>query len=321
MASEEHLKLSHFIKSVHENLRADARILGAEEAWQKHTRDESKLLEYAQAMRKLATKHWESKPSSKIMSRINWVYNVCCEYFNRDDLQKYRLREKTIADKIEINMSITETSFTKPYKLLDVGSCYNPFSIFSEFQTTAIDIAPATASVYKCDFLNIFSSPKENIADAIDQYYFSENYYDIVVFSLVLEYLPTAHQRLLFCENAYKLLKPEGILFIITPDSKHIGANYKIMKTWKYLLAKMGFSRIRYEKLPHIHCMAFRKVLDSRVTKRWTTLHVEHNFYNSFVIPQDFNIIGESKSDNSFNEVSADSQSKTFLTELPFFVS
>ena len=32
--------------------------------------------------------------------------------------------------------------------LLDVGSCYNPFSQFDEFSVTAIDIAPA---VEVCD--------------------------------------------------------------------------------------------------------------------------------------------------------------------------
>jgi hypothetical protein len=31
----------------------------------------------------------------------------------------------------------------KALRLLDVGSCYNPFQFFSQFQVTAIDIAPA----------------------------------------------------------------------------------------------------------------------------------------------------------------------------------
>lgn len=319
MASAEHLKLSDYIKSVHENLRNETRVLGSDEAWQKHSKDEHTLLKYASAMRELATKHWESKPNSSTVSRIKWIYKVCCDYFNGDDLQKYREREEDIAGKIEIEFFF-QKCFTKPYRLLDVGSCYNPFSIFSEFCTTAIDIAPATDSVHKCDFLNVATTPYvQNKCKERYTNFLLENYYDVVVFSLVLEYLPTAQQRLLFCEKAYRLLKPEGLLCIITPDSKHVGANCKIMKTWKYLLANIGFSRIRYEKLPHIHCMAFRKSIDCRITQRWARLHPEHNYYDSFVIPQDFN---ETQQKEECKEAHSDIKDNTeLLLELPFFVN
>lgn len=317
MASSEHLKLSDFIKSVHENLRIETKVLGSDKAWQKHSKDEETLVKYAAAMRQLATKHWESKCNSG-SSRIRWIYDVCCEYFDGEGLQKHRKRERDIANKTEIELSFEEC-FTKPYQLLDVGSCYDPFSIFSEFQTTAIDIAPATASVHKCDFLEASTALyTEDECTETNSTLLSENYYDVVVFSLVLEYLPAAQQRLLFCEKAYTLLKPEGLLFIITPDSKHVGANYKIMKTWKYLLANIGFSRIRYEKLPHIHCMAFRKSIDCRLTKRWARLHPEHNYYDSFVIPQDFN---ETQQRKECKEAHSDIRDNTeLLLELPFFV-
>lgn len=289
MASQEQLELSHFIKSVHQNLRNEAKISDPNDAWLKHCKDEATLEKYAAAMQKLATKYWKSHSTSdaKATCRIDWIHKICCDYFNVDGLQKHRQREKDIAMKANITVPLLCTDFTKPYYLLDVGSCYNPFSVFPEFKTTAVDIAPATACVHKCDFLNVATT--NSACNKTKHLLLPENYYHIVVFSLVLEYLPSANQRLLFCEKAYKLLKPEGLLFIITPDSKHVGANFKIMKTWKFIMAKIGFSRITYEKQSHIHCMAFRKSISFKITQRWAELHKDHNFYNAFVIPQDFN--------------------------------
>ncbi|EDO39383.1 predicted protein [Nematostella vectensis] len=46
-------------------------------------------------------------------------------------------------------------SVDKKFPLLDVGSCYNPFSEFGEFHSVALDLQPATEKVYKCDFLKL----------------------------------------------------------------------------------------------------------------------------------------------------------------------
>lgn len=292
MASGEQLELSNYIKSVHEELRNQAKTYGAEKAWLKHNEAEEKLQKYAQAMKTLSTKYWEthSKSDPKVVSRIDWVYKFCCGYFEKGGFKCYREKEEQVAAKsgTGIQYNFCEELF-KPYRLLDVGSCYDPFGMFSEFKTVAIDIAPAVPQVYKCDFLKVPISTENVFFNSRNELVFlPENYFHIVVFSLVLEYLPSSDQRLLSCKKAYNLLKPEGLLFIVTPDSKHVGANFKIMKTWRYLLAELGFSRIKYEKLAHIHCMAFRKSLHCGVTQRWTKLHKDHNFYNAFVIPQDF---------------------------------
>lgn len=319
MASVEQLELSNFIKTVHENLRGDAKTLGANEAWLKHSKDEATLQRYAEAMRTLATKYWESHSASdpKAVSRIRWVHKVCCDYFDGNGLIKHREREKEIACKADFELSDVFTSVTKPYRLLDVGSCYNPFGAFNEFRTTAIDIAPATANVTKCDFLNVPVTRSSSETEKL--FSLPENYYHVIVFSLVLEYLPSAEQRLLFCKKAYKLLKTEGLLFIITPDSKHVGANFKIMKTWKFLLAEMGFSRIQYEKMPHIHCMAFRKSVDCRITQRWAELHRDHNYYGAFVIPQDFNASVVHKIEEPQLVQNNYENNGELLSELPYF--
>ncbi|GLH03387.1 S-adenosylmethionine sensor upstream of mTORC1 [Gryllus bimaculatus] len=69
--------------------------------------------------------------------------------------------------------------------------------------------------------------------------------------------------------TAYHILKPEGLLFIISPDSKHASANASLMRQWRICLAYLGFTRVVYEKLPHIHCMAFRKNCHVVASQQW----------------------------------------------------
>lgn len=296
MASPEQVKLSTFIKEVHLKLRRDTKILGKNEAWEKHCNNSDLLNKYAYAMETLSTVHWEKnncKIYSKATSRINWIYDFSNFYFKKGGKIIQRQRELNIY-KSHINISIDGKILEEPNQdemeklnLLDVGSCYNPFERFPVFEVLAIDIAPANEKVKKCDFLNVkvtnAANHKENNLHEI-----KKDHFDIVVFSLFLEYLPTSEQRFDCCKKAYDILKSEGILIIITPDSKHVGANAKIMKSWRCILAKIGFSRIKYEKLPHVHCMAFRKSLFKEVAQRWASIYRGDGF-QEFVIPQDFN--------------------------------
>ncbi|KAL3283818.1 hypothetical protein HHI36_017989 [Cryptolaemus montrouzieri] len=289
MACSDHIKLSTFIKSVHSNLREKSKSIGFQEAWKEHCRDEQTLEEYAKAMKELAISHWQNnfeKNNSKAISRVEWIYKYCLEYFYNDEakiqLLRQREREFEIASKMEILLEAILLTPEKCLKLLDVGSCYNPFARYDIFDVLAVDIAPSNPDVYKMDFLTT----------NIDGTGISENnlpieHFEIVVFSLFLEYLPTPDLRIQSCMKAYKLLKPEGLLFIITPDSKHVGANAQVMKSWRYILAKIGFSRVRYEKLSHIHCMAFRKSLDKRIAERWADLHENYKIYDKIYIPQE----------------------------------
>lgn len=87
------------------------------------------------------------------------------------------------------------------------------------------------------------------------------SFYDVVIFSLFLEYLPSPSQRLACCHKAYRLLKPGGILVLITPDSKHQNANAHLYKLWRLSLGFLGFSRVKYEKCKHFHGLLVRKAL------------------------------------------------------------
>jgi 25S rRNA (adenine2142-N1)-methyltransferase len=132
-----------------------------------------------------------------------------------------------------------------------------------------VDIAPGHPTVKKCDFINVKICQAQEIEKPIST--LPASFFDLVVFSLLLEYFPSKEARYKCCENAYQILKPGGILVIITPDSKHATANAPLMRQWRVSLATLGFWRVDYEKLHHLHCMVFRKACDPDFPKVWAT--------------------------------------------------
>ncbi|XP_038207382.1 S-adenosylmethionine sensor upstream of mTORC1 [Zerene cesonia] len=288
MASYEHKQLAQYLKDVHSNLRISAVTLGAKEAWARHCKNKDALLTYAEYMEKLATVFWEENygnEDSSATSRIQWSVELCNDYFIKKEFVKFSAKDFEISKKLNIQLSHKE-SFTETLQLLDVGSCYNPFRSYNLFNVLAIDLCPANQYVKECDFLNVHIGKEtivhENIIKELKQKSF-----DVITFCFLLEYIPSSDLRITACENAYKLLKPGGLLIISTPDSKHVGANCKLMKCWQYTLACLGFSRIRYEKLKHMHCIGFRKALHKDVAVRWATIHKKPFMDFSIHIPQD----------------------------------
>jgi SAM-dependent methyltransferase len=91
---------------------------------------------------------------------------------------------------------------------------------------------------------------------------FASGSFHVVVFSLLLEYLPTSRQRVQCCQQAWRLLTLDGLLVIVTPDSRRQHRNRRVAADWRRDIESIGFARWRYEKLEHVHCMAFRKVID-----------------------------------------------------------
>lgn len=316
MASEEHLRLSNEIKKVHKILRQNSRRIGHTQAWTAHLQKKRKLASYAQAMKKLALEHWEqnnSKAAQRLdqRSRIEWTIAYCRSYFTDPAVQTaLRAREERIliqsstpynaSEFLEANAKAVGRSDDERIVLLDVGSCYNPFGHCADFDVCAVDIAPAVETVYKCDFLNanvVANGERGFHVDDGEITAFAENAFDVVVFSLLLEYMPTSEQRVHCCEKAYQLLKKEGILIIITPDSRHCGVNAPLMKTWRYTLSRIGFNRIRFEKLEHITCMVFRKCWTQDIGQRWSELHKQPYMEHRIEIPQDSNAVEEEEDD------------------------
>ncbi|ELT89514.1 hypothetical protein CAPTEDRAFT_172681 [Capitella teleta] len=163
--------------------------------------------------------------------------------------------------------------FEGPIRLLDVGSCYNPFQQHSEFLAIGIDISPAVESVHQCDILSVelTQQPLQLAKDSLLTYFktlprvipqLPRCSFHVVVYSLLLEYFPARYQRWLCCQRAHQLLMRNGLLLIITPDSHAVHKNAAQMRAWKTAIESLGFRRWRYVKQEHLHCMAFRKTED-----------------------------------------------------------
>uniref|UniRef100_T1JBH3 Uncharacterized protein n=1 Tax=Strigamia maritima TaxID=126957 RepID=T1JBH3_STRMM len=206
-------------------------------------------------MHKLATQIWET---NNYFTRIDWCNKIAINYFRQGRMKEILTKERQLCSDCTLFASM-------PLYLLDVGSCYNAFDHYkNNYIILSLDLCPATKDVHECDFTKLIITRNE-----IDESYLSslphtishlnEETFSVVVFSLLLEYLPTPRHRWICCEKAYHLLKPEGLLFIVTPDSNHQNRNAAMIKSWKIALQHIGFVRINYEKLQHLHCMAFRK--------------------------------------------------------------
>ena len=114
-------------------------------------------------------------------------------------------------------------------------------------------------TVLKCDFLNVEVGDKPSHTVIEVRPHLCAEYYDVVVFSLLLSYMPCTKQRLTCCVNAHRVLRLHGLLLVVTPDSSHQNKHASLMTQWRHCIEAVGFHRWRYEKLTHLHCMAFRK--------------------------------------------------------------
>ncbi|XP_050424073.1 S-adenosylmethionine sensor upstream of mTORC1 [Adelges cooleyi] len=291
-AEYQHKQYAKFIKQCHLNLRLSSQEIGADEAWKKHCSDELLLKNYSSTMHQLASQFWDANNKQEITScRISWIAQNALKYFEDDFLHENE-REELLAKRFKVN--IVDDLCTKPdnpYYLLDVGSCYNPFKSYSFFKVLPIDIAPAFESVVKCDFLSVNIGAELSVTKNVC-YTLPFSSFDVVVFSFLLEYFPTPWQRYTCCEKAYSILKPAGLLIIATPDSSHATHNSKLMKNWKFALANLGFWRIKYEKLTHMHCMIFKKCKSKQIPLNWLhSMNLKNSSFESYItIPQDYRI-------------------------------
>nr|XP_027229614.1 S-adenosylmethionine sensor upstream of mTORC1-like isoform X2 [Penaeus vannamei] len=398
-------RLAEIVKGTHKRLRKRCRQGEDEdEVWKDHIQHEDVLRTYASAMHRLATNHWESTQVNT--SRVTWVNNAVIQYYQKGEMTRVTQKElrKLTHLGLEMECDTSDGCLQKEYnklQLLDVGSCYNPFSVYEHYEVTAIDLYPAQPSVKQCDFLDVEiaeeatpvkdkgkknskensesessleavettaseiakndvdevinfvekeqkSTPNSKSNEKIDTdldtaenvtsiskgesdadvkekeceemnkksdqsnsiRFLRKGFFDVVVFCLLLEYIPSPKQRFLCCEKAYNLLKPNGLLCIITPDSKHQNANVHLYKLWKITLGFLGFSRVKYEKLTHFHGMVFRKGLckkaweldadrelsnirNTNVKSRFETISYDKIKFEMY-IPQDFQELSDS---------------------------
>jgi len=281
MASVEQKGLAEDVKSVHRKLREQL-LEGGEpnEVWAKHMQDLATLDKYSKSMKSLATSYWEKSGEE---SRVEWVKNQVESYFWADGEEREKKRDQKrlirsqdnnregevvatgLLDKSQdlLNRTVVEAkSEITPLQVLDVGSCYNPFGEFENWQVLPLDIAPATPCVKFCDFLNVDLAPEtlvEDCGNRAEVKCLKRAGYHVVIFCLLLEYLPSADLRLKAVEKAVEALMEGGVLCIITPDSCHQARNSDQLSSWKLGLGLLGLSKVTYTKSKHFHGLVYRK--------------------------------------------------------------
>ena len=171
-------------------------------------------------------------------------------------------------------------SNNKRIRILDIGSCYNPFSscLNAElFEVSAVDLYPMHPSVFQCNFLDVEVGPKGSAPVTETQGNVSrcvrlpEGYFDAAVMSLVLSYLPTSEQRLSMIRKAQRLIvTPEencsirphfaGLLLIVEKESIFKSSSNQtvsgvsidnanggsLLQDWKEAISCTGFNLLKY---------------------------------------------------------------------------
>jgi len=284
MARIEQRALAEDVKAVHRKLREQLLEGGKEEeVWRNHIQDQETLDKYSESMKLLATSYWESSGEE---SRVQWVKKEVESYFwgggeareeRKDQKRLWRsegnAREEWAVEKAPSNGDCNLDYETldqenrkdvekAPLRVLDVGSCYNPFGEFEDWQVLPVDIAPATPCVRFCDFLSVELAAETLIQERnhkTEVKSLEAGGYHVVIFCLLLEYLPSAALRLQAVEKAVGSLKEGGLLCIVTPDSCHQARNSEQLSSWKLGLGLLGLSKVTYTKAKHFHGLVYRK--------------------------------------------------------------
>ena len=125
-----------------------------DEIWKQHCENDAVLESYSRSMQLLAEKGWGSwLDDSSNQSRVAWCRHFYCGYYIDDRASwesKLTTRNKKISKYHDLDDSVGAVNLTvERVRLLDVGSCYNPFAAFDETKTFALDLAPAVGVSFK----------------------------------------------------------------------------------------------------------------------------------------------------------------------------
>ena len=240
--------------------------------WIENVTNDETLEIYASSAELMGSKDW-------MIAGTEWMKNISLNfYYNKLGIKYYNKIIKTLQNNSKSNNnndnnnncndSYRQNPMTclkatdEKIKLLDIGSCFNPFKEFNEFEVTAVDLCPSNDSVHKCDFLDIIVTENIDLTLNINNSYkngfmkyFPINSFDVCVMSLVLSYLPCPKQRLLMIKNARKTLIYEnnkmGLLLIYEKCSiLHNNYYYTLfLKHWKQQICLLGFELLKYERV------------------------------------------------------------------------
>lgn len=254
------------------------------------------LTTYAGAAEKMKEKEW-------VQIGHLWMQDFATEYFINEQWKAFSMRAVRRAFKNLHGRGMTPVEreeLARQYlpqpcdivRLIDVGSCYNPFAANKRLQVTALDLCPRHPSVLRCDFLQLAIGPPQsepivefvvpdgcegsqtNPAGSPILMQLPENCADVVCMSLVLSYLPTYEQRanmvakarrLLICSEGedsrsqchIPLLPPQrrGLLLILEKASILNTTTHSplLLHCWKRAVANLGFELLTYKVLTAGH--------------------------------------------------------------------
>jgi len=221
------------------------------------------------------------------------------------------------------NYNMVELPLSCRMRLLDVGSCFNPFLRFDEFYSIGIDISPAVDTVYRCDFLHLDLGESIQVApDTMETMLHNlpptitrlpKQSFHVIVFSLLLEYFPAPYQRWICVQKAHDLLMTNGLLIVITPDSAPQHKNQGMIQSWRTAIEGLGFQRCRYEKQTHLHCLAFRRISSPSSLNLISDVNPDMLY-----IPQDFTVSSPgTASDEAMRSEEENSSLRHNFMELP----
>jgi hypothetical protein len=255
------------------------------------TSSSARLEAYAEAAVEMGSKAW-------VKSGMTWMEGQVTDYFVKGGAKRHHIKAIKRARGPGYCQSIQGTgdefnvmqdcvvSANVPVRLLDIGSCYNPFRTCpsaSLMDVTAVDLYPAQpwdmGNVYACDFLDLEvgrhgAAPVFDDDDGVRRLrQLPGETFDVATISLVLSYLPTPEQRVAMLRKARDLLNrksdPEngkypGVLLLMEKASM-IGINQRCspyLRHWKDVISACGFQPITYQLLGEgrskFHCFAYR---------------------------------------------------------------
>ncbi len=117
---------------------------------------------------------------------------------------------------------------TKGATLLDVGCSYGFFMKLAEesgYKVYGIELN-RDANIYCKEKLNL-----KVFCGGINQVVFSDNYFDVITALEVIEHVQDLKG---FITNVRRMLKPGGILYLVTPDRRSLSARLLGRKWWSY---------------------------------------------------------------------------------------
>ena len=103
----------------------------------------------------MGTKKW-------VRVGLEWMECKMMEFFTRGGARKAFIKSLRKDGTCKISQSVLSTSDDlikhRKIKVLDIGSCYNPFAKCKSkdaLDITALDLKPAAEGVLQCDFLDV----------------------------------------------------------------------------------------------------------------------------------------------------------------------